>query len=160
MEKCSIICFVTNIVMGAYCFFFITIGFTLGNTLAKLIIQSIFLFMVLLTNICAIIEIALNNSLFELTGYFPNYLLNTVNEMINSSGPSHFWPFFPLLIINIIFCIIYAIKFHKEKSKDTKDNQKDLDAGTTMLQFISNGMIEKKKYELNFDFGHQRNQEI
>ena len=44
--------------------------------------------------------------------------------------------------------------------KDTNDNEKDLDAGTTILQFVSNGMIEKKKYELHFDLGHQRNQEI
>ena len=44
--------------------------------------------------------------------------------------------------------------------KDTKNNENELDAGTTALQFISNGMIEKKKYELHFDFGQQRNEEI
>ena len=71
--------------------------------LPKLIVQSIFLCLLLLTNICAIIEIVLNNSLFELTGNFPDYLSNTVNEMESYYGHAHLWPLLPLLIFNIIF---------------------------------------------------------
>ena len=41
------------------------------------------------------------------------------------------------------------------------DNGKDeLDAGTTFLQFISNGLANKKKYDLHFDFGDKRNNEL
>ncbi len=41
------------------------------------------------------------------------------------------------------------------------DNGKDeLDAGTTVLQFISSGLANKKKYDLHFDFGDKRNNEL
>ena len=36
----------------------------------------------------------------------------------------------------------------------------DEDAGTTSLQFLSNGMIDKKKYDLHFEFGEERNEEL
>ena len=36
----------------------------------------------------------------------------------------------------------------------------EIDAGTTCLQFITNGMISKKKYDLHFDFGEERNEEL
>ena len=119
MEKNSFICFVTIIVIGVYGFFIITTAFAMGNTLVKLIVQGIFLCLVLLINICGIIEIALNNYLFELTGYFPEYLLNLVGEMKNDSGNAHFWAFFPLSILNIAYFIIKTIKCCKEKKKDT-----------------------------------------
>ena len=39
-------------------------------------------------------------------------------------------------------------------------NQEDVDAATTCLQFISNGMLDKKKYDLHFEFGEKRNEEL
>ncbi len=39
-------------------------------------------------------------------------------------------------------------------------NQEDVDAATTCLQFISNGMLDKKKYDLHFEFGEERNEEL
>ena len=41
-----------------------------------------------------------------------------------------------------------------------KDENKEEDAATTCLQFITNGMCQKKKYDLNFDFGEKRNEEL
>jgi hypothetical protein len=46
-----------------------------------------------------------------------------------------------------------AIKKAEEK------NEEELDAATTCLQFMTNSMHEKKKYELHFDFGEKRNSE-
>ena len=40
------------------------------------------------------------------------------------------------------------------------DKKEDLDVGMTCLQFITNGMIYKKKYDLHFDFGPERNNEL
>ena len=120
MEKISFICFVTIIVIGVYGFFIITSAFILGNNLVKLIFQGIFLCLVLLINICGIIELVLNNYLFELTGYFPKYLLNLNGDMKNGSGPAHFWAFFPLTFLNIAYFIIKIITCYKEKKTDTK----------------------------------------
>ena len=39
-------------------------------------------------------------------------------------------------------------------------DENENDAGTTCLQFITNGMMSKKKYDLHFDFGEERNEEI
>ena len=36
----------------------------------------------------------------------------------------------------------------------------NLGEDTTFLQFLSNGLIRKKKYDLHFDFGNQKNEEI
>ena len=41
---------------------------------------------------------------------------------------------------------------------DGKDDK--LDDATTALQFIMNGMCYKKKYDLHFDFGQKRNDEL
>ena len=41
-----------------------------------------------------------------------------------------------------------------------EENQEEEDAGTTCLQFITNGMNEKKKYDLHFEFGEERNEEL
>ena len=45
-----------------------------------------------------------------------------------------------------------------ESEEDGNDD--DFDAAATCLQFITNGMITKKKYDLHFDFGEERNQEL
>ena len=44
------------------------------------------------------------------------------------------------------------------KKTEEKEEQ-ELDAGTTCLQFMTNSMHEKKKYELHFDFGEKKNLE-
>ena len=44
------------------------------------------------------------------------------------------------------------------KKNETKE-EKDLDASTTCLQFITNSMHSKKKYDLHFDFGEKKNYE-
>ena len=46
-----------------------------------------------------------------------------------------------------------------EKEINDEDNEDDKDAGTTCLEFITNGMNNKKKYDLHFDFGKQKNEE-
>jgi hypothetical protein len=43
-----------------------------------------------------------------------------------------------------------------EKDENPKEQNNDL-AG---LQFLFNGMINKKKYDLNFEFGEERNKEL
>ena len=40
------------------------------------------------------------------------------------------------------------------------DKKEDIDVGMTCLQFIANGLIYKKKYDLQFDFGLKRNEEL
>jgi hypothetical protein len=44
-----------------------------------------------------------------------------------------------------------------EKNDDEND---DKDAGTTCLEFITNGMLSKKKYDFHFEFGEKRNEEL
>ena len=39
-------------------------------------------------------------------------------------------------------------------------DEEEIDAGTTCLQFITNGLGQKTAYGLHFDFGHQRNEEL
>ena len=43
-----------------------------------------------------------------------------------------------------------------------KDNEitDEHDSATTVLEYIMNGYIQKKKYDLHFDFGKQRNEEL
>ena len=45
------------------------------------------------------------------------------------------------------------------EKKESKDDTMD-DAAATCLQFISNGMIDKTKYNLHFDFGEEKNKKI
>ena len=43
------------------------------------------------------------------------------------------------------------------------ENNQDLneqDNDSTSLQFIGNGLIDKKKYDLHFEFGEERNEEL
>ena len=117
IERCSWICFITAIVIGGYTFFFVFIGMFLGNTLYKLVIVSIFVAMTLLLNICALIEMVTNNFFFELTGFFPGYLDSDVKDMDSSIGTDYFCPFFPLLLINILYLICYIRKYKKEHYK-------------------------------------------
>ena len=42
--------------------------------------------------------------------------------------------------------------------KETNDDEQD--ASATCLQFIANGLAQKKKYDLHFDFGEERNEEL
>ena len=44
-----------------------------------------------------------------------------------------------------------------ENDLDNDDNEDD--AATTCLEFISSGMAQKKKYDLHFDFGTEKNEE-
>ena len=43
--------------------------------------------------------------------------------------------------------------------KDENEDEEQ-DAGSTCLQFITNGLCEKKKYDLHFEFGEKRNEEL
>ena len=45
-----------------------------------------------------------------------------------------------------------------EKNSSQGDGEED--AGAACLQFITNGMCDKKKYDLTFDFGEERNEEL
>ena len=53
------------------------------------------------------------------------------------------------------------VAIEKNESNDNEENNDeiDLDSGTTCLEFITNGMNQKKKYSLHFDFGKQKNEE-
>ena len=44
--------------------------------------------------------------------------------------------------------------------KSEEDNSDEQDAGTTCLQFIVNGLAKKKKYDLHFELGKERNEEL
>ena len=44
--------------------------------------------------------------------------------------------------------------------KESTNNEESLNTSDTVLQFIMNGMIEKKKYNLHFDLGEKRNNEL
>ena len=43
---------------------------------------------------------------------------------------------------------------------EKESNNDDNNAGLTFVQFLSNGMINKKKYDLHFEFGEQKNNEL
>ena len=45
------------------------------------------------------------------------------------------------------------------KAKEVKENSETQEADLTSLQFITNRMISKKKYDLHFDPGKERNEE-
>ena len=47
-----------------------------------------------------------------------------------------------------------------ETAIEKDDNKEEEDAAATCLQFITNGMCQKKKYDLCFDFGEKRNDEL
>ena len=49
-----------------------------------------------------------------------------------------------------------GIKTAIEKEGNPDDNN----VGLTFVRFLSNGMITKKKYDLHFEFGYQRNNEL
>ena len=44
--------------------------------------------------------------------------------------------------------------------KNTSNDEESQNTANTVLQFIMNGMIEKKKYDLHFDLGEERNKEL
>ena len=44
--------------------------------------------------------------------------------------------------------------------KNQTNNEESQSASNTVLQFIMNGMMEKKKYNLHFDLGEERNKEL
>ena len=44
--------------------------------------------------------------------------------------------------------------------KVTSDDDDEQDAAATCLQYITNGLAEKKKYDLHFEFGKERNEEL
>ena len=44
--------------------------------------------------------------------------------------------------------------------KNSSNNEESQNSANTVLQFITNGMIEKKKYDLHFDLGDERNNEL
>ena len=44
--------------------------------------------------------------------------------------------------------------------KNSSNNEDEQNTSNTILQFITNGMIEKKKYELHFNLGDKRNNEL
>ena len=44
--------------------------------------------------------------------------------------------------------------------KNENQEKEEQDAGSACLQFITNGMCNKKKYDLHFDFGEERNDEL
>ena len=47
-----------------------------------------------------------------------------------------------------------------ETAIEVKENSETQEADLTSLQFITNGMISKKKYDLHFELGEERNEEI
>ena len=47
-----------------------------------------------------------------------------------------------------------------ETAIEKDENQDTQDADSTSLQFITNGMINKKKYDLHFELGEERNEEL
>ena len=44
--------------------------------------------------------------------------------------------------------------------KNSSDDLESQNASNTVLQFITNGMINKKKYDFHFDLGEERNNEL
>jgi len=44
--------------------------------------------------------------------------------------------------------------------KEVNNSEESMKASETVLQFIMNGMVDKKKFDLHFDFGPKRNNEI
>ena len=44
--------------------------------------------------------------------------------------------------------------------KEQKNDEESISQSNTILQFIMSGMIEKKKYNLHFDLGEKRNEEL
>ena len=91
ISVCSLICFVSIIVLGVYSFFGISMSFSLGNTLAKIIVLSIQTFITLLITICGLIEYSLGKNTFKISSDVPNFFIKYTDKMENTSGSVHFW---------------------------------------------------------------------
>ena len=44
--------------------------------------------------------------------------------------------------------------------KNSKKDEKSQNAANTILQFLTNGLINKNKFNFHFDFGPERNNEL
>ena len=47
-----------------------------------------------------------------------------------------------------------------ETAIEKEENEDEQDAAATCLQYITNGLAQKKKYDLHFEFGEERNEEL
>ncbi len=115
ISVCSFICFVSIIVLGGYSFFGISMGFSLGNTLTKIIVLSIQIFITLIITICGLIEFTLGKNTFKISSEVPKFFVKYTDKMENISGSAHFWSAFIFLIYQIPFLICLCIKYRKER---------------------------------------------
>ena len=116
-STCSIICFISIIVLGGYTVIAISISMSIRNTIAKLITMGVENLILLLIIICSSIEIITGKLIFIPLGKFPSFYFKNANEyIINNTAYAHFWPFMPLFIFNITFFISYFMYRKKPKS--------------------------------------------
>ena len=134
----SLICFISIIVLGGYTMFVLPISiFT--NKFVKLLLVGIELIILLLIEICALIEMGNSINYFP-EGQFPKdyYKLNSnfdrlTDLMGNEKAHYHFWPFFPLLLFTIAY-YFYIFK-HKEEEKE---NEKPIKIDPYLLAYCNN----------------------
>ena len=77
-----------------------------------------------------------------------------ISEALNSEEKDQ-----SLFALGLLANTLQQIGMEVAIEKGQNEIEKELDEGTTCLQFITNGMISKKKYELHFDFGKKKNEE-
>ena len=65
-----------------------------------------------------------------------------------------------LFVLGLLSNILENKGIETAIEKDVNKNDALNEESSTCLQFISNGMINKKKYNLHFDFGDKKNEEL
>ena len=114
ISRCSLICFITIFIFGAYGVLVITYSFIFGNKEFRLIILIIFLIITLYITICGLFEMKYAGFVFNLTGEFPTYF-EVFKKMENPKSKLHFWPFLFFLLFQIYFLLRLGFKDNTKK---------------------------------------------
>ena len=130
----SKISFISSIVLGGSSILLIFFGFPISNTLARIIFIIFFIIVLLLITISGYLEMSIDNKIFELTGNFPSFLNEDIVEMKAYNSKLHFFPYLPLLILQILFLIIYILRYRKEKNKNSIFDKKTKDNKSCLIQ--------------------------
>ena len=121
MAKYSIIDGILFIIANIYFLNYCILGFLClfrCNCLA-IFLYTLYIIMLIILNAFSITVIILENKIFTLTGYFPSFLIDDINEMKNPNGKKKFWINLVVLIYQIpIFVLLICINKLEQKRED------------------------------------------
>ena len=138
MSRCSLACFICIILLGVYGlslpYFYEKDIFLIVITISR----SIFVVILLIISICGLIEMIMGDKVFKLTGDFPIYYSNILEDIENPKSSAHFWCYCPFLIFEIIILTLIIIECETERRKRYKE-----------IFGSSSNLNQKKDYSTN-----------